>query len=56
MDIISFKKKKMKSLTNEQQKLYENPNICYICKENFDHKHAKDKKYRKVRDPCHYAG
>ena len=31
MEIINFKKKKMKLLTNEQQKLYENAKICCIC-------------------------
>ena len=32
MKIINFKKKKMKLLTTEQQKSYENAKICYICK------------------------
>ena len=45
----------MNSLTNEQQKLYQNAKIYYICIEKFEDKHAKDKKYRKVRDHCHYA-
>ena len=31
MKIINFKKKKMKLLTKEQQKLYGNAKICYIC-------------------------
>ena len=44
----------MKSLTNEQQKLYENEKICYICKGKFEYEHAKDKIYRKVRDFDHY--
>ena len=35
MKIINFKKKKMELLTKEQQKLYENAKICYICKEKF---------------------
>ena len=56
MKIISFKKKKMKLLTNEQHELYENANICYICKEEFENKYIKDKKYGKVRDHSHYAG
>ena len=34
MKIINFKKKKMKSLTKEQQELYENAQICYTCKKN----------------------
>ena len=56
MKIINFKKKKMKLLTKEQQESYENAKICYICKEKFENKYLKDKKYRKVRDHCHYAG
>ena len=46
--IIDFKKKQMKLLTNEKQESYENAKICYICKEKFKDKYAKDKKYRKV--------
>ena len=30
--------------------------ICYICKEKFENKYVKDKKYGKVRDHCHYRG
>ena len=40
----------MKLLTNEQQKLYDFVKICYIYKQKFKDKHAKDKKYRKVKD------
>ena len=29
-----------------------NAKICYIYKENFEDKHAKDKKYRKARETC----
>ena len=32
MNVISFKKKKIKLLTKEQQESYENAKICYICK------------------------
>ena len=45
----------MKLLTNEQQKLYDFVKICYIYKQKFKDKHAKDKKYRKVRDNCHFT-
>ena len=54
MEIINFEKKKMRLLTNEQQKSYQNTKICYICKEKFEDKHAK--KYRKFRDHFHYPG
>ena len=51
-----LKRKKMKSLINEKQNSFQNPKICYICKEKFEDKHTKDKTYWKVRDHCHYAG
>ena len=46
----------MKLSTKEQQESYENAKICYISKEKFENKYLKDKKYRKVRDHCHYTG
>ena len=42
----------MTLLTNEQQELYENAKICYICKEMFEDKYANNKKCRKVRGQC----
>ena len=56
MKIINFKKKKMKLLTKEQQESHESAKICYICKEKFENKYLKDKKYSKDRDHCHYTG
>ena len=56
LEIINFKKKKIKLWTNEHQKSHENAKICYVCQEKFEDKHAKDKKYHKVRDHCHYIG
>ena len=55
MQIINFKKKKMKLLTKEQQESYENAKTCYICKKKFENRYAKNKKYRKVKDHCHYT-
>ena len=46
----------MKLLAKEQQESYENAKICFICTESFENKYLKDKKYRKVRDLCHYPG
>ena len=46
----------MKLLTKEQQESNENEEICYICKEKFEIKYRKDKKYPKVRYYCHYTG
>ena len=45
----------MRLLTKEQQESYENAKICYICKEKFENKYLKDKKYCKVSDHCHYT-
>ena len=36
--IKKAKNKKMKLLTKEQGKSYENAKICYICKEKFENK------------------
>ena len=46
----------MKLLTKEQQESYENEKIYYICKEKFENKYLKDKKFCKVWDHCHYTG
>ena len=54
--MINFRRKKLKLLTKEQQESYENAKICYNCKEKFENKYLKDKKYCKVRDHCYYTG
>ena len=46
----------MKLLTNEQQESCENAKFCYICKEKFENKYLKDKKYCKVKNHFHYTG
>ena len=56
MEIINFKKKKMNSLTKDLQESFKNAKKFYICKEKFENKNLKDKKYREVRDRCHYTG
>ena len=53
MEFINFKTKKRRLWTKEQQESYENAKLCYISKEKFEHKYAKDNKYRKFRDHCH---
>ena len=55
MKIINFKKKEIKLLTKQQYESYENEKICYTCKEKFENKYLKDKKYRKVRDNSYYT-
>ena len=39
----------MKLLKKEEQESYENAKICYICKEKFENKYVKAKKYFKVK-------
>ena len=46
----------MKLLTKEKHESYAVAKICYICKEKIENTYMKYKKYRKVRDHCHYTG
>ena len=49
----------MKPLTDKENKSYEKPKVCYICKKNFS-TDVNDKNafklYHKVRYHCHYTG
>ena len=51
--IINYEKKKIIPLTKEEKINYNDQQICYICKKEFD---TIDKKNYKVRDHCHYMG
>ena len=51
--IINYEKKKMIPLTIKEKIHYNEQEICYICKNEFDN---IDKKHYKVRDHCHYTG
>ena len=51
--IINYEKKKIIRLTKEEKINYNDQQICYICKKEFD---VNDKKHHKVRDHCHYTG
>ena len=51
--IINYEKKKMIPLTTEEKIHYNEQEICYICKKEFD---KSDKKHYKVKDHCHYTG
>ena len=51
--IINYEKKKMIPLTTEEKIHYNEQEICYICKKEFD---ISNKKRYKVRDHCHYMG
>ena len=55
IEINNFKNKKIKLLTNEHQKSYQNAKYFYICREKLEDKHAKDKSFRKIRDHCRYT-
>ena len=46
----------MNLLAKEQKESCENAQICYTCKEKFENKYLKNKKYGQDRDHCHYAG
>ena len=48
LEIISFKKEKMKLITKELQKSYQNAKNCYICKEKLRDKYAKEKNMVKL--------
>ena len=48
-----MKKKKIISLTKEENINYNDQQICYICKKEFDKSY---KKHHKVRDHCHHTG
>ena len=51
--IINYEKKEIIPLTKEEKINYNDQQICYICKKEFD---KSDKKHHKVRDHCHYKG
>ena len=50
--ISNCEKKEMLPLTKEEEK-YNNQEVCYICKKEFD---KSDNKHYQVRDHCHYTG
>ena len=50
--IINYEKRKIIPLTKEEKINYNDEQICYICKKEFD---KSDKKHHKVRH-CHYTG
>ena len=50
--IINYEKKKIMPLTKEEKINYNDQQICYICKKEFE---KSDKKHHKVRDHCHYT-
>ena len=57
MTIINHKEKDMTALTNEENNICNEQEICHICKERFcTDKYDKDHINRKkVKDHCHYT-
>ena len=51
--IINYEKKNIIPLTKEEKINYNDQQIFYICKKEFD---KSDKKNYKVKDHCHYMG
>ena len=51
--IKNYEKKKIIPLTKEEKINYNDQQICYICKKEFD---KSDKEHHKVRDHYHYTG
>ena len=51
--IINYEKKKIIPLTTEEKINYNDQQICYICKKEFD---KSDEKHHKVRDHCNCTG
>ena len=56
MKIINVKNKKNEIINKRTAGIIWKCKICYICKEKFENKYLKDKKYCKVRDNCYYSG
>ena len=60
--IINYEKKKIIALTKQEKINYNDQQICYICKKEFDTidtagpSSLERKKNYKVRDHCHYTG
>ena len=53
---INFEKKKKNEIINKRAAGIAKCKICCNCKEKFENKYLRDKKYSKVRDHCHYTG
>ena len=52
--IINYEKKEIIPLTKEEKRAHHTSRRCYICKKKFS-TNDSNKKYRKIRDHCHYT-
>ena len=50
--------KPMDPLTEKEEEIYENQQLCHICDKEFcsDNNNNEYKKIRKIKDHCHYTG
>ena len=55
MEIINYEKKEMIPLTKDEYESHYQQKVCHICKRIFSADY-NNKKYRKVKDHCHYTG
>ena len=55
MKIINFRKKAEVTNKRAAGNIWKLKNLFYIHQEKFENMYLKDKKYRKVRDHCHYT-
>ena len=53
--IINYEKKEMIPSSEEENKSYEEQDICHICRKKFN-SDIKDKKHQKLKDHCRYTG
>ena len=49
LKIISYEKREMIPLSEEENKSYEEQDVCHICRKKF-HFDENNKKYQKVKD------
>ena len=58
MNIINYEKKEMIPLTYEENRSYEEQEVCHICEGKFctDKDDGNYKNRKKVKDHCHYTG
>ena len=53
--IVNYEENEMIPLTKKEDKKHNKQEVCHICKKGFSTDDS-NKKYRKVKDYCHYTG
>ena len=54
-ETINFEKKEMLALKKKEKMKYQKQICCHIFNEKFNGMFDEDKKYRRIRDHCHYT-